>query len=137
MLKLLVKTLKLYSNIISSLLFSYIKIRIPQFSLKKLFIEEGNEEIIAFGKNEDFKQYLKDNYDKTEFEVAKSTIMILEDMSKNAKYINDLRTEVVRDIYMTCRISRIRIAKIIEVRSFANKLSDMDALLEVVDFLDK
>ena len=63
--------------------------------------------------------------------------MILEDMARTAEYINDLRTEVVKDIYTTCRIARLRIAKIVEVRSFANKLNDMESLLEVIDFLDK
>ena len=63
--------------------------------------------------------------------------MILEDMTRSAEYINDLRTEVVRDIYNTCRVARMRIAKIVEVRSFANKLNGMDSLLEVIDFLDK
>ena len=78
-----------------------------------------------------------DDYDRTEFEVAKSTLLILEDMSNNAEHINDIRTEVVQDIYNTCRISRARIAKIIEVRSFANKLNDLESLLEVLDFIDK
>lgn len=63
--------------------------------------------------------------------------MILEDMSNSAEYIDDLRTEVVNDIYITWRISRIRIAKIVEVRSFANKLDDLEALLEVLDYIDK
>lgn len=58
-------------------------------------------------------------------------------MSNNAEHINDLRTEVVKDIYTTCKIARTRIAKIVEVRSFANKLSDLEALLEVIDFMDK
>lgn len=58
-------------------------------------------------------------------------------MCKNAELINDLRTEVVREIYMTCKIARIRIAKIVEVRSFANKLDDLESLLEVIDFIDK
>ena len=78
-----------------------------------------------------------DGYDRTEFEVAKSTLLILEDMSNGAEYIGDLRTEVVQDIYTTCRVSRLRIAKIIEVRSFANKLTDLESLLEVLDFIDK
>ena len=78
-----------------------------------------------------------DNYDKTEFEVAKSTLLILEDMWNTAEHINDLRTDVVQDIYTTWRISRVRIAKIVEVRSFANKLNDLEALLEVLDFIDK
>lgn len=58
-------------------------------------------------------------------------------MSNTAEHINDLRTEVVADIYTTCRVSRVRIAKIIEVRSFANKLNDLESLLEVLDFIDK
>lgn len=41
---------------------------------------DDNEELPAFSENEDFSKYTKDNYDRTEFEVAKSTIMILEDM---------------------------------------------------------
>lgn len=82
-------------------------------------------------------KYTRDNYDRTEFEVAKSTIMILEDMCTNAEHINDLRTETVSDVYTTCKISRARIAKIVEVRSFANKLDDLESLLEVLDFMDK
>lgn len=63
--------------------------------------------------------------------------MILEDMCSNAENINDLRTETVSDVYTTCRISRARIAKIVEVRSFANIIEDLESLLEVLDFLDK
>ena len=62
---------------------------------------DETEEIQAFEENEDFSRYLRDNYDRTEFEVAKSTITILEDMANNAEHINDLRTEVVKDIYTT------------------------------------
>jgi len=100
--------------------------------------DDGIEpEVQAFDPNEDFSKYTMDSYDRTEFEVAKSTLMILEDMSNNAEYITDLRTDIVHDIYTTCRVSRARIAKIIEVRSFANKLNDLESLLEVLDFIDK
>lgn len=58
-------------------------------------------------------------------------------MGNNAEHINDIRTEVVKDVYMTCKITRVRIAKIVEVRSYANKMEDLEALLEVLDFLDK
>jgi hypothetical protein len=98
---------------------------------------DDKEDLQAFAENEDFSKYCKDNYDRTELEIAKSTIMILEDMANNSEHINDLRTEVVSDIYTTCKVSRVRIAKIIEVRSFANKLEDLESLLEVLDFIDK
>ena len=58
-------------------------------------------------------------------------------MGNNAEHINDIRTEVVKDVYLTCKITRVRIAKIVEVRSYANKMEDLEALLEVLDFLDK
>jgi len=58
--------------------------------------------------------------DPIEFEISKQTIGIMEDMASNAQYINDLRTELARDIYYECKYAWYWLAKIIEVRSFAN-----------------
>ena len=80
---------------------------------------------------------MRDDYDRSEFEVAKQTIMILEDMAKEAKTYKDINTEVTRDVYNECRMSRHRIAKIIETRSFNNKLHGMEELLGALDFMDK
>ena len=85
----------------------------------------------------DYKAYLRDDYDWSEFEIAKQTIIILEDLGKEAKTFNDLATEVARDVYNECRMSWFRIAKIIETRSFHNKMHGMEELLEALDYMDK
>jgi len=58
-------------------------------------------------------------------------------MQKNAKSIHDLRQDLARDIYFECKYARYRLAKIIEVRSYANNTLNMEELLEVVDYVDK
>jgi len=85
----------------------------------------------------DYQQYLRDDFDKSEFEIAKQTIIILEDLGKEAKTFKDLATEVARDVYNECWMSRFWIAKIIETRSFHNKMSGMEELLEALDYMDK
>lgn len=58
-------------------------------------------------------------------------------MWQNAQSIHDLRTEIARDIYFECKYTWYWLAKIIEVRSFANNTLNMDELIEVVEYIDK
>ena len=62
------------------------------------FVEEEQE----FEDQTDYSVYLRDDYPKGEFEVAKQTMMILEDMQRNANAIKDLQTGVTRDVYNEC-----------------------------------
>ena len=52
----------------------------------------------------DAKEYMNKPVPQSEFEIANSTLQILEEITKNAKSISDLKTEMVRDIYNECRI---------------------------------
>lgn len=58
-------------------------------------------------------------------------------MCDNAKVFDDFQSEVTKDVYNECRFARHKIAKIIEARSFNNKLDGMEELLSALDYMDK
>ena len=56
-------------------------------------------EEVAVDLQQNFDQYLKDDFDRSEFHVAKETILILEDMGKNSKQFSDLCCDITKDVY--------------------------------------
>ncbi len=52
------------------------------------------EQEVEFEDKEDYKEFLKEDYDRSGFEVAKQTIIILEDMATNATSFDDLKSDV-------------------------------------------
>ncbi len=55
-----------------------------------------------------------------EYEIIKSSLQILEDMSMTAEILDDLKGDVATDIYQTCLMMRRRVARMVSANSFEN-----------------
>lgn len=71
------------------------------------------------GEEENFDAFIHGQIDPDEYEVVKSSLQILEDIQNSAQTPEDLRGELANEIFSTCSLMRRKIAKVIEVKSFA------------------
>lgn len=77
-----------------------------------------------------YSKYEREIFDKSEFDVAKSNIKILENMVSNCENFTDIWTNVIVDLYQTALKSTMKISKIMEVRKKAKFIGDKETLLQ-------
>lgn len=70
--------------------------------------------------NANYSKYEKTIFDRSEFEIAKNNIEILDNMAANCENFSDMRTDVIADLFETALRSKLKIEKIVKVRKNAN-----------------
>ena len=77
------------------------------------------------------------NIDPQEYEIIKSSLQILEDISLSAELVEDMKSEIATDIYSTCFMMRRKVARMVQAKSFQNiEFDRVSELLEIMDFID-
>ena len=106
--------------------------KIEAINNKINYVEEPLADIEEI-ENYNYSKYEKESIDKSEFDIAKSNINILENMASNCETFNDYWTNVIMELYQTAMKSAIKIHKIIEIRKKAKVGGDKDIeLIETV-----
>ena len=84
--------------------------------------------------NANYSKYEREIFDKSEFDIAKSNIKILENMMSNCENFTDIWTNVIVDLYQTALRSTLKISKIMDARRKSGFKGDKEnALLELVN----
>lgn len=116
-------------------------------------LEEINEKLQKLEDNKDFvedrrdlaeeiehksySKYEKQDFDKSEFDVAKKNVLLLESMQQNCKNFSDITTTVIVELFETSLRDKLKCEQIIEVRKKAKIEGDKESeLLEAVMFIN-
>lgn len=93
---------------------------------------------MEFADNENDHDLARMKIDPQEYEIIRSSLQILEDISLVAEGLDDMKSDVATDIYQTCLMMRRKVARIVQAKSFLNHdIERVADLLEIIDYIDQ
>lgn len=107
-------------------------------SLEELkdFVEDRRD-LEEEAEHKSYSKYEKQVFDRSEFDVGKKNVLLLESMQQNCKNFSDITTNVIVELFETSLKDKLKCEQIIEVRKKAKVEGDKESeLLEAVMFIN-